>query len=739
MKKLTKALILVVVLIMIFGTVFSSAAEPYDTYTYSIDGEVLKSPPAYSAVDNFDAVDMNIVALDPEKGGFSGKITDIVTDADGYVYISDTYNNRIVVLNKYYEAVQIISGYENEIGQKKTLKNPKGMFITDSAITADGTSYLYVCDTGIDEQGKEVGQVVIFDRENNYAYVDTIRKPESAILTQEAFKPDAVAVDKYGRIFITSMAAFEGVIVLSADGDFTGFIGAQEVTTSLLDKIWRKFMSQEQLETQQLNLANPYNNITVDEDGFVYVTTSATESDDLKHQFSAIKTKKATYSPVKKLNAQGKEIMKRNGFFDPGGEVVLSYKDVSTIVDIAIGAEDTWTILDTDAESGRFFTYDQSGNLLFAFGTKGDQLGQGADLAGMAYHVLKDSKTGEDVYRLLSMAKNGEITVYEPTDYYKAIMKAIHNEGENNYVQSRLDWENVLSLNNNFDLAYIGIGKAYYHQGEYELAMEYLEKAYETEVWSKASAAAGKDFMQVWLFPIIILVIAVVVLFFKFLGYAKKVNIATSLKVGRKSYVEELLYAFHLVFHPFDGFWDLKHEKRGSVRAASTIIAITGLSMFYESIGRGYPFNPRGESMNILLLFAILIAVFMLFCVSNWCLTTLFEGEGSFKDIYIASAYSLAPLPLFIIISTILTNVLTIEAKGVITLIGAIGYIWVGLLLFFGMLVTHDYTMKKNFVTVLGTIVAMLVIAFIIALFFSLVVKMVTFVISIFTEVGNRM
>ena len=38
MKKLTKILVFALVLVMIFGTVYSSAYEPYDTYTYSIDG-----------------------------------------------------------------------------------------------------------------------------------------------------------------------------------------------------------------------------------------------------------------------------------------------------------------------------------------------------------------------------------------------------------------------------------------------------------------------------------------------------------------------------------------------------------------------------------------------------------------------------------------------------------------------------------------------------------------------------
>ena len=52
---------------MLFGTVYSSAAEPYDTYTYSIEGDPLKSPPAYSAIDQFDSIDMKISKLSNVK------------------------------------------------------------------------------------------------------------------------------------------------------------------------------------------------------------------------------------------------------------------------------------------------------------------------------------------------------------------------------------------------------------------------------------------------------------------------------------------------------------------------------------------------------------------------------------------------------------------------------------------------------------------------------------------------
>ena len=221
MKKLAKLLVFAVTLILVFGTVFSSAVEPYDTYTYSIDGEPLKSPPAFSAIDEFDAIDMKISAVSPTLPTFAakGQPSDIVADNAGNLYISDTNNNRIIVLNKYYEAIHVISEYVNEIGQKKTLKTPMGMFVTNPEITADGSSYIYVCNRGVNDLGQEVGEVVVFDR--NYQYVRTIVKPESEILTDAEFKPECIAVDKYGRIFITSSDAEQGAIVLSSDGRFT--------------------------------------------------------------------------------------------------------------------------------------------------------------------------------------------------------------------------------------------------------------------------------------------------------------------------------------------------------------------------------------------------------------------------------------------------------------------------------------------------------------------------------------
>ena len=82
---------------------------------------------------------------------------------------------------------------------------------------------------------------------------------------------------------------------------------------------------------------------------------------------------------------------------------------------------------------------------------------------------------------------------------------------------------------------------------------------------------------------------------------------------------------------------------------------------------------------------------------------------------------------------------MTTTEGSMVNLLVTIGVIWMAMLLFFGTLVTHDYSLGKNVITMLGTVLAMLVIMFVIILFSSLVMKMVTFVIAIFKEVGNRM
>ena len=746
MRKLSCILAIVLVLCSLFVLV-PSAEEAYDTYTYSIDGDKLLSPDAYSAKDtNKPITSKEMGLLLPENGGLAlSKATDIVTDQDANVYIADAGNKRLVVLDKNYRVIQIIHSYTDENGALKEFESPYGISITNSNDTPDHQSHVYVCDD-------KTKRIVCFERtallantDGDYRAEKTILKPESKLLKDDAYTPVAIAVDKYGRIFVVSRGTYEGIIVMSGEGEFTGFIGAQKVTKSLLDQIWSKLMSAEARQETVQNTASAYNNITVDSDGFIYITNNGLEA---TQQLAAITSKTATHSPVKKLNSSGDEIMARNGFFDCGGEVVLDAKNVSSIIDVAVGPEGTWSILDEKGSVGsqrgrtRIFTYNSNGDLLFAFGDKGEQLGNSKSYVGFTYQCVQGTDANgnpKDVYNILALDTtegSNEITVFSPTPYYEQLILAHEYQNNHKYDEAIDIWREILKLNNNFDLAYIGIGKALFSQQKYAESMEMLKAAYETEQYAKAFGEIRSDIIGRFLPLVIIGIVVLVVLLLKFLGYAKKLNKKTSLKVGRKTYWEELIYSFHLIFHPFDGFWDLRHEKRGSVRAATTILGITIVAFFYQAIGQGYIFNPRGDYSTVLLQVTAVLVPVLLWCVGNWCLTTLFDGEGRFRDVYIATCYSLAPLPFFVILSTILSNIFS--DASIINLLISIGYVWVALLLFFGMLVTHNYTMPKNILMILSTIVAMVVIMFVMILFSTLMIKVVSFLISILTEIGKR-
>lgn len=729
MKKITRIFFAAVAIILVVASFPVSAKTPYQTFTYSYTGEMQYSPAAYVPYDTIDSTDLGLeVALDNPS--------DMFVDKYDNIYIVDGTNNRVLKVVKNgskYEVVLELSEFINEQGVPDTLEGCQGVYVKcdgnaeDVANGEKESGLIYVADTAN-------YRIVVFDMEGNF--VREVGEPKSdAIEEGSLYKPVALAVDNAGRMYIVSSTTYMGIITLSADGTFLGYIGAQKATVDTFDIIWRYFQTDAQQAASERYVSTEFNNITIDDDGFVYVTTS---SIDENKQQAAINSKDTSdkYAPVKKLNLSGIDVMYRTGFYPPSGELNVKnfqtqYNNIygtSKIIDVALGPDGTWTIIDEKRQ--RIYTYDENGNMLWAFGNTGNQVGTIQSIEAVVYH-------GTD---MLVLDKNSDnFQVFTRTTYGDLLANALQNQQARKYDEAINDWNEVLKMNNNFDLAYIGIGKALLRSGKYEEAMEKFEFAYETSSWSDAFQQHRKGIINKWLIVIVIVVIAVIVLLVKFFGWAAKANAKAAHKNGRKSkYWEELIYAFHVMVHPFDGFWDLKHEKRGSLRGAFTIIGFTILVDMFNSLAKGYLFNTEGKGVNILIeIIAVLIPLF-LWCLGNWCLTTLFDGEGKFKDILIAAGYSLTPYPLLLILSTILSNVVTEQEASIVTMITTIGAIWLGILIFFGTMTTHDYTFGKGFLTTLGTIVAMMFIMFVAVLFSGLVAKIYTFISNIVVEISFR-
>jgi len=712
MKKITSVLLIVLSLVMIASalTVGASASSAYQTYTYSIGGEALYSPDAYSASK---AVGYTEMGLETNLNN----PTDLFVDGEQKVYIADAGNNRVIILDRYYKVEFEISTFINAQGNPDSLESPQGVFVTDE--------FIWVCDTN-------KYRLVCFTREGEF--VRTLGQPETD-LVEGVYKPEAMAIDQYGRIYVVSKASGGGIIVMDNDGEFVGIIGSQAVTMSAWEIIWRRFQTEEQKQYTQTKISPEYEDITITEEGFVYVTITTIADGSVSSAIRS-KTKNGKYLPVKLLNPSGDEIMRRNGFWPPAGEIDFSsgakgaaYSGPSKITEVAVGPEKTWSII--DSQRNKIYTYDFNGNLLFAFGDKGSMLGSISTISSLAYQ--------DDTLLVLDKGGTCSLVVYERTEYGDLLLQAIAAENSLDYSYAIKCWEKVLQRNQNFDAAYVGIGNALYRSGDYAEALEYYEIAYETSNWSNSYQEVRKEWMSTWFIPILLIIIAVIVLVLKFFGFAAKVNkrVSTDGK-ARKTFGQELIYGFYVIFHPFDGFYDLKHEHRGSLRASLVFIVLTIVTFFYQSIGQGYVMNPTGRFSTIFAQAISVLVPFFLFVLANWCLTTLFEGEGSFKDIMIACSYSLLPLIMLIIPATLCSNWVTTNEAAIVEMVGTIAFIWVGLLLFFGTMVTHDYSMAKNLITILGTILAMACIVFIVLLFSMLLSKLVGLVTNVITEIQYR-
>ena len=712
MKRSARIICALFIIVMIASTMVMGigASSAYQTYTYAIGGYALYSPDAYTA-DN-DIIDSQYMGLDVAINNPN----DLVTDKSGNVYIADTGNNRIVCLDRYYKVKFCISTFVNAQGVSDNLTAPEGLYVTNDRI--------WVCDTG-------AARIVVFDKEGNFLKI--IEAPESNLFGDSAlYKPVAMAVDQYNRLFVVSSTTYQGIIVMTENGEFTGFIGAQAVTISAWEILWRRFQTKEQQEQKTEYVSTEFNNITIDDAGFIYVTTSSIDEGSVQNAIKQ-KLKDGKFMPVKMLNTNGNEIMQRNGFWPPAGEVDFStlsndtIKGVSIITDVAVGQEGTWSIIDQKRQ--RIYTYDSNGSLLYAFGDIGTMLGNLTSIEAITYQG--------DKMLVLDKTTNA-FTVFKRTEYGDILIEAIAAENDQDFDLAIEKWTEVLQRNSNFDSAYVGIGQAMYREGKYEASLEQFEAAYDTLNWSKSFQQIRRGWMSDYFLFLVLGIVAAIVLFSFVSKKITKINLKTATAGGKRTFVQELLYGFHLMLHPFDGFWDLKHERRGSVRAAIVYVVVTIVAFYYQSIGQGYLLNPTGAYSSIWMQAIGVLVPLMLFVLANWCLTTLFEGEGSFKDIFIACSYSLLPLPLLIIPATIASNVVTNSELGIISMISSIAFIWLGLLIFFGTMVTHDYSMLKNIITVLGTAIGMVFIIFIALLFSTLVGKMVSLVTNIITELQYR-
>lgn len=429
--------ILLIIFLMGSFSIYASAFEPYNNYTYDINGESKGEPQAYLPVEAISGTKIGAGEFNAPK--------DIFISDSREIYVADTGNNRIVVFNEKYELLHIIKNFDNN-GETDGFNDPQGVFVAPNG-------YLYVADTGN-------ARVVVFNEE--MAFVKTVGRPESKLIDQSfEFLPIKVAVDEANRLYIVSKNITQGIVELDENENFIGFMGAVPTKIDFLTAIWRLIATEEQKDRMLLTIPTEYSSIDMDESGFVYGVVSAIDSKEFDASMF-----------IRRLNPMGSDVLKRNGFSAPMGDVEYYYNietkgnEISLLNDVASRKHGIYSVL--DSRKGRIFTYNRNGDLLFVFGAIGTALGQ--------FGVPEALDTLDRDYYVID-SKYNHIVLFEATTYGNLITDGVEKFALRDYDGSNEAWLEALKYTSKSDLAFSGIGKALNNEEKYAEAMKHLKYA----------------------------------------------------------------------------------------------------------------------------------------------------------------------------------------------------------------------------------------------------------------------
>lgn len=453
MKGTTKqALVMMTILLLLMPAIPVSAYAPYESYNYNYWEEPVPSPAAYLPERVWSGDSLGV-------GAFK-EPTDVFVSQEQEIYVLDSGNNRIVILNNQGELARVISSFTHEGGEDHFNK-PEGMFVTE-----DGT--IYVADT-------ENRRIVIFTKEGELQRM--IEDPKSELFTADfTFHPTKLAVDRADRVYVVARGIYEGLIQFNEEGEFIGYIGTIKVNPSAADYIWKLISTQAQRAQMALFVPTEFSNLDIDHQGFLYATNIDTDSKE----------------PIKRLSPSGHDVLKRYGYFEIQGDVNYfrlagAGSDVgpSKMVDVTVREGGMFSVI--DSLRGRVFTYDAEGNLLYIFGGKGNQKG--------TFKSLVAIEEWHDRLILLDRTA-GELTLFQTTEFGRKVNEAVTLHAAGEEAEAVGVWREVLRLNSNYDIAYIGIGKAMLMEKNNQEAMKYFKLGMDRNYYSVAFKRYRKDLMQ---------------------------------------------------------------------------------------------------------------------------------------------------------------------------------------------------------------------------------------------------
>lgn len=669
-KKIIATLLLIISAVTLIGTHKAAA----DSYTYSIWSEPVSAPDAYEWERTVRAEDLGIDAITA--------ISDVYYK-NGHIFIA--MNGKIVITDEEFNTETVITEYKKG-SETVPISAPKCIFVT-----ADNEIY-------ITEEAK--GLIVQLTMDGKL--VREIGDPHIKSIQNITYAPTKVVVDNIGRIYVKAKSVYEGIIELDPYGNYSRFIGANEVAPSLWDRFKRLISTEEQIAQMQLWLPTDYSDITLDPEGYIFAT---------------VRDNSAPIS-VKKLNSAGTNVINVYEYIAlPAGDYKRAGGTNSTLTNIAVSADGRFALL--DANMARVFVYSSDGLLLYVVGGSGKQNGQlnsPVDLTFMGDRII--------VADLVTCS----LEIFKPTEYGKLINTALYWQSRYDYEQSGKYWQQVYDINSSLIAANMGLGLSELRAGEYEKAMVNFERTGERKSWSAAFERVREKWLEDHLGTAIIVIILIIIAIEVLKRVIRKLN-AKGVFEGKR-WVEILRRIRYTAFtwpkfmmgSPFKAFDEVKYEDAGSTTFAVIIMLLYSWMALIKGRYTGFLLNFNDiEHFNIPIILISSVCPFLIFVVANWAVGVLMDGKGNFRNVFKYTMYSLYPQIFCNLLGILLSRVCIYEETGIVRALFGIGWFLTIFYMFVGLVTIHQYSFTKGIANVLVTAVGMAVVIFIILLFASLV------------------
>lgn len=594
---------------------------------------------------------------------------------DNILYIADTGSGKVVLYNLENRAVV-------EWG-KGVLTSPAGLFLSED-------KQLYVADNA-------AGEVVVFNE--NGEVTQRYARPTTATFGSDAtYRPSKLVVNESGTIYVVSEGSYDGMIQLDEAGEFLGYFGYNNNPLTAWDYIADYFFTEEMKAQLTNRVPYSFKNVAIDEKGMIYTVTQSAEGNALKKH-------------------------------DVAGHNLLDSEMVDEIdfVDICIGlGKRIYAVTGT----GLLFEYDANGEMLFTFG------GRAISEERNGVFTTVSAITCDETGRLYVLdAERGLVHIMKETDYAKNYHDALDLYNLGDYESSAQLWRHIKAVGGTSYYAENYLGQCLFEQGDYKGAATHYKLAGNIEGYSDAYWQIRNDDIAA-AFPFImaaIIIYLIVTFVYKRFYKSKEKKQTTNI------WKSDFQMLFKILKHPIDTFYEIRRENKGHMITAFALYMIEYFILLGFCLGSGFVLiGNSAQDVSVVFLTCIFWVPVMLFVISNFLVCEVGEGKARFRDVFISTAYVLAPFTIFMPFVILISHLVTGNELSLLQLamVGLLGWVIVNLLI--ATKEIHVFEMGEAIVHLLITAFLMAVIVLAVSLIFMLCEEMIEMIISVIKEVYYR-